>query len=120
MATFQCLIRPLAALVGRRSAVPTRTVRAFAADILNDLGELDVPGPQGPGWFDSSWELGHGLDVREGLPGDAGLYEWLDVCLRDDARVQRGPRVGSRATSRVTSRATSRNTASPTSITAIA
>ena len=116
MATFQCLIRPLAALVGRRSAVPTRTVRAFAADILNDLGELDVPGPQGPGWFDSSWELGHGLDVREGLPGDAGLYEWLDVCLRDDARVQRGPRAGSRVTSRVTSR----NTASPTSITAIA
>ena len=63
MATFQCLIRPLAALVGRRPAVATRTVRAFGADLLNDLGELDVPGPQGPGWFDSSWELGHGLDV---------------------------------------------------------
>ena len=116
MATFQCLIRPLAALVGRRPAMATRTVRAFAADLFNDLGELDLPVPQGPGWFDSSWELGHGLDVREGLPGDAGLYEWLDVCLRDDARVQRGPRAGSRVTSRVTSR----NTASPTSITAIA
>ena len=35
----------------------------------------------GPGWFDSSWELGKGLDVREGLPADAGLDEWLAVCL---------------------------------------
>ena len=114
MATFQCLIRPLAALVGRHPAVAARTVRAFAADPLGDLGELDAPGPRGPGWFDSSWDLGHGLDVREGLPGDAGLYEWLEVCLREDARAaiasptQRGPR------------ATSRATASPTSITAIA
>ena len=112
MATFQCLIRPLAALVGRHPAVAARTLRTFAADPLGGLGELDAPGPRGPGWFDSSWDLGHGLDVREGLPGDAGLYEWLDVCLRDDARVQRGPRVGSRVTSR--------NTASPTSMTAIA
>ena len=36
----------------------------------------------GPGWFDSSWELESGLDVREGLPGDARLNEWLTVCLR--------------------------------------
>ncbi len=35
----------------------------------------------GPGWFDSSWELGQGLEVREGLPADAGLDEWLAVCL---------------------------------------
>jgi len=35
----------------------------------------------GPGWFDSSWELVNGLEVREGLPGDAGLHEWLAVCL---------------------------------------
>ena len=114
MATFQCLIRPLAALVGWHPAVADRTLRAFAADSLGDLGELDAPGPRGPGWFDSSWELGHGLEVREGLPGDAGLYEWLEVCLREDASVpaaktpQRAPRVTSRAT------------ASPTSITAIA
>jgi len=36
---------------------------------------------RGPGWFDSSWELENGLDVREGLPADAGLEEWLAVCL---------------------------------------
>ena len=35
----------------------------------------------GPGWFDSSWELENGLDVREGLPAGAGLEEWLAVCL---------------------------------------
>ena len=36
---------------------------------------------RGPGWFDSSWELVNGLDVREGLPADAGLDEWLLACL---------------------------------------
>jgi hypothetical protein len=42
---------------------------------------------KGPGWFDSSWDLGHGLVVREGLPSDAGLNEWLELWLRSsDAR----------------------------------
>ncbi len=31
----------------------------------------------GPGWYDSSWELQRGLIVREGLPRDASLHEWL-------------------------------------------
>jgi hypothetical protein len=35
----------------------------------------------GPGWFESSWELVNGLDISEGLPADAGLDEWLAVCL---------------------------------------
>ena len=35
----------------------------------------------GPGWFDSSWDLGRGLQVREGLPADAGFEEWLVLCL---------------------------------------
>ena len=37
---------------------------------------------RGPGWFDSSWDLQCGLDVREGLPEDVRLNEWIDVCLR--------------------------------------
>lgn len=37
---------------------------------------------KGPGWFDSSWDLQRGLEVREGLPGDAQLHEWIEVCLR--------------------------------------
>ena len=32
----------------------------------------------GPGWFDSSWDLQAGLDVREGLPEEARLEAWLD------------------------------------------
>ena len=36
----------------------------------------------GPGWFMSSWELQHGLEVREGWPGDTGLNEWIDGFLR--------------------------------------
>lgn len=31
----------------------------------------------GPGWYDSSWDLRRGLIVREGLPRDAQLHEWL-------------------------------------------
>ncbi len=37
---------------------------------------------RGPGWFDSNWELQCGLEVREGLPEDAKLHEWMEVCLR--------------------------------------
>ncbi len=57
------------------AAVSRRTLRALK---LQDDDAI----AQGPGWFDSSWELEHGLKVSEGLPGDAGLYEWLDVALR--------------------------------------
>jgi hypothetical protein len=39
------------------------------------------PQPCGPGWFDSSWDLHCGLVVREGLPGDARLHEWLMAAL---------------------------------------
>jgi hypothetical protein len=37
--------------------------------------------PPGPGWFESSWDLERGLEVREGLPADARLHEWLAACL---------------------------------------
>ena len=39
---------------------------------------FDTDAPRGPGWFDSSWELGRGLEVREGLPADATVQEWLE------------------------------------------
>lgn len=37
---------------------------------------------RGPGWFESSWDLLRGLEVHEGLPEDAHLHEWIEVCLR--------------------------------------
>ena len=118
MARFHCLIRPFAALVGNRAVVSVRTLRAL------QLHDDEVPESKGPGWFDSSWELVRGLDVREGLPGDAGLYEWLDVCLRPDAinvaAIAPAAAARPQRALRATSLATSRATASPNSITAIA
>ena len=127
MARFHCLIRPFAALVGGQAVVSARTLRALRLD------DGDAPSLQGPGWFDSSWELGRGLEVREGLPGDAGLYEWLAVCLRADdvgaevAGLGTVAVITTTATAsspqralRAPSLATSRATASPRSITAIA
>ena len=45
------------------------------------LEPLEEDRVRGPGWFDSSWDLRCGLEVREGLPADAKLNEWLEVCL---------------------------------------
>ena len=35
----------------------------------------------GPGWFDSSWDLHRGLEVKEGWPRDSGLRTWTDELL---------------------------------------
>jgi hypothetical protein len=53
------------------------THRAVAAPAVHHPDAL-----AGPGWYDSSRELLRGLDVHEGLPGDASLGEWLEHCLR--------------------------------------
>jgi hypothetical protein len=78
---------------GGRAARPRIFERVIARKALRALQSLETlrraaeresaPGdePFGPGWFDSSWELGKGLDVREGLPAEAGLDEWLAVWL---------------------------------------
>lgn len=72
--------------VQRDAVVSMRTLRALdladPALAKECLAEREERVHQGPGWFDSSWELVQGLEVREGLPGDARLNEWLAVCLR--------------------------------------
>ena len=70
--------RPLAfeAVLARHAL---RALKALEA--LREPGEAAFDESHGPGWFDSSWELVQGLEVREGLPADAGLDEWLAVCL---------------------------------------
>ena len=40
------------------------------------------PGHVGPGWFDSSWELRSGLQVKEGLPHDLPLQGWIETWLQ--------------------------------------
>lgn len=41
----------------------------------------DDDGVAGSGWFDSTWDLKHGLDIAEGLPSDLPLDGWLQVYL---------------------------------------
>ena len=79
MARFHFSLRnPTRADAGAAAAVISlRTLRALRLDEMRDPQEA----AQGPGWFESSWELVHGLDVREGLPGDARLNEWLEAEL---------------------------------------
>lgn len=79
MTRFQFKPRSLMDHPGTRAIVSQRTLHA-----LQPIDEPELP--QGPGWFDSSWELTHGLEVREGLPGDAQLQAWLDACTHADRR----------------------------------
>jgi hypothetical protein len=37
----------------------------------------------GPGWFDSSWDLGSGLEVDLAGPGDLGFRVWIEARVRD-------------------------------------
>lgn len=38
-------------------------------------------GAAGPGWFDSSWELQRGLEVREGWSEDDRVFGWIETFL---------------------------------------
>ena len=83
MARFQFNVRTFVAGFTARAVVSQRTLRAL------DLAGADDP-PQGPGWFDSSWELIRGLEVHEGLPFDARLHDRLRAATRGefDQRVE--------------------------------
>ncbi len=65
--------RALAAMA-RRAADPARREPAGAADEGDAEHVLEAGGP---GWFDSSFDLGRGLLVLEGLPANASVAEWL-------------------------------------------
>ena len=72
----------LAVLLPQRPPLPGSTIAyqpPSGADVA--LEALEEDRVRGPGWFDSSWDLRCGLEVREGLPADARLNEWLEVCL---------------------------------------
>jgi hypothetical protein len=71
--------RAFEVVVARHALRALKTLEALRRTA--DAGSSTDDESHGPGWFDSSWELGQGLDVREGLPADAGLAEWLAVCL---------------------------------------
>lgn len=58
----------------------TAHVPAKVGDQPERMGKKSVPIGIG-GWYDSSWELRRGLIVREGVPADARLDEWLGIEL---------------------------------------
>jgi hypothetical protein len=45
---------------------------------MMDLASLEDM-PRGPGWFDSSWDLGQGLVVEVALPGDPPYQAWIEA-----------------------------------------
>jgi hypothetical protein len=75
MARFQFKVSNIVVNFSERDALSQRSVQALHLDGADQL-------PQGPGWFDSSWELIHGLEVSDALPFDLGLDEWLKSCVR--------------------------------------
>jgi hypothetical protein len=46
----------------------------------HDRGER-IGGAAGPGWFDSSWELHRGLEVRESWSDDERVHGWIEDFL---------------------------------------
>ena len=73
--------------------------------------------PDGPGWFDSSWELRAGLQVKEGLPVDLGLCAWVESWLQ---LVGGGSGLSLSAIQSNAAQRRAARTASPNSTTAIA
>jgi hypothetical protein len=74
-------------LFARRAAQRTADRAAVRSAVPASMAARPADAPtgesrRGPGWFDSSWDLRQGLEVREGLPADARLHEWIEVCLR--------------------------------------
>ena len=64
-------------LADRRRVVDGPRCR-LAADAIRR--EDEGPSRRGPGWFESSWDLRAGLEVREGWPDDVRVDEWVDGC----------------------------------------
>jgi hypothetical protein len=78
MARVTCSIRAALPTLPQLAVHPVTAARALQN--LRDDDESETS--RGPGWFDSSWDLQRGLEVREGLPGNASLNEWLAACLQ--------------------------------------
>ena len=81
---------------------PSPELALVAIDTLpyRDEGRERIGAVAGPGWFDSSWDLHRGLEVRESWSDDERLHGWIEDFLSAQRAIGR--------------------TASPSSITAIA
>jgi hypothetical protein len=66
-------------------ALPSSALALVAVDATpprRDRVEDGRSGVAGPGWFDSSWDLQHGLEVKEDWFGDERLHGWIESFLR--------------------------------------
>ena len=55
---------------------------ALVADAARvERGEAHRPASNGPGWFDSSWDLQRGLEVREGWSDEDRVRGWIEAFL---------------------------------------
>ena len=52
-------------------------------------GDEHTGGAVGPGWFDSSWDLHRGLEVREGWSDDERVHGWIEDFLRTQRTIDR-------------------------------
>ena len=43
----------------------------------------------GPGWFESSWDLHRGLEVREGWSGEERAHGWIEDFLETQRTIGR-------------------------------
>ena len=61
-----------------------------AIDTRPHRDEGEGVGPiAGPGWFDSSWDLRRGLEVRESWSDDARVHGWIEDFLRAQRAIDR-------------------------------
>ena len=58
---------------------PRSWLNRESASNPSGLRSASGEGRRAPGWFDSSWELRRGLEVREGLPEGIDFEQWLEV-----------------------------------------
>ena len=52
-------------------------------------GREHTGGSAGPGWFDSSWDLHRGLEVRESWTDDERVHGWIEDFLRTQRAIGR-------------------------------
>lgn len=87
VASLELSLVPIAAVTASSTVPSTTRWRPEVAVLQTDLSSADAcrkPSltSHGPGWFDSSWELQRGLDVREGSAVDQRLHAWIDGFLQ--------------------------------------
>ena len=68
---------------------PSSELALAAIDTTPHRLEGGHRGTAGPGWFDSSWELHRGLEVREGWSDDERVDGWIEDFLRGQRAIGR-------------------------------